>query len=164
MTDLEVRIVRLDAMFIGSVRAIGESPERDAWSRLYDWAAPKGLIHDLENHPVFGFNNPNPSPGRNEYGYEFWIKVEPQTVGAGEVEIKEFPGGLYAVTRCRLVGDPSGPMPVVWKKLWDWLHASDRYAWRKTHELERLLNPLAVESDVILDLYLPVEEKGSRDH
>jgi Methyltransferase domain len=36
---------------------------------------PRGLLKDPEQHPVFGFNNPNPSPDRKQYGYEFWMRV-----------------------------------------------------------------------------------------
>jgi DNA gyrase inhibitor GyrI len=123
------------------------------------WASSKGLLDNPKNHPLFGFNNPNPSPGRAEYGYELWIRVDPGFEDEGQVEMKEFAGGIYAFTQCRLVGDPSGSVVEIWKKLWGWAQASERYKWRRTHELEQLQDPLAAEKDMLLNLYLPVEER-----
>jgi DNA gyrase inhibitor GyrI len=157
MSDLEVRIVKLEPMHVASVRAISGSPERDAWEKLRAWAEPKGLLDNVEKHPVFGFNNPNPSSDRKEYGYEFWIRIDPDTEPGGEIEAKDFAGGLYAVTTCKLLGDPKGNVPEVWMKLWEWVQAS-RYKWRKTHELEKAHNPIVPEEDLVLDLYLPIEE------
>jgi DNA gyrase inhibitor GyrI len=149
-------VVRLEPMTVAAVGALSGRPERDAWEKLRAWAEPRVLLDNIEDHPVFGFNNPNPSSGRREYGYEYWIRVDPDTDAMGEVEIKDFAGGMYAVTRCRLAGDPSGNVMEVWQKLWDWIHSS-AYEWRRTHELEKLLNPKASEDEVVLELYLPIE-------
>ena len=157
MTDLEVRIVRLEPMRVASVRVVSESPEVDAWGKLRSWAQPQGLLGDDENHPIFGFNNPSPTPDSKEYGYELWIKVGPEIQPEGEIEVKDFPGGLYAVTTCRLIEDPSGRSVLeTWKALLQWVMSS-QYNWRKIHELEKLHNPLGSEKDIILDLYLPIE-------
>ncbi len=157
MSNLEVHIVKLDPMRVASVRAISATPERDTWEKMRAWAEPKGLLNDFEKHPIFGFNNPNPSPDRKEYGYEFWIRIDPDTEREGEIEVKNFPGGLYAVTTCKLLGDPKGNVPDVWMKLWEWVQAS-QYEWRKTHELEKQHDPNAREENLVLDLYLPIEE------
>jgi DNA gyrase inhibitor GyrI len=158
MSDLEVHIVRLEPMRVASVRAVSESPEVDAWNKLRSWAEPKGLLRDDENHPIFGFNNPSPTPDSKEYGYEFWIKVGRDIVSEEEIEVKDFPGGLYAVTTCKLTGDPSGRNILeTWRALWEWVKSS-KYKWCQTHELEKLRDPLAPEMDIILDLYLPIEE------
>ena len=154
MSDIEVRLVRLAPMRVASVRAVSESPERGAWEALRAWAGPRGLLDDAQAHPVFGFNNPNPSAGRAEYGYELWIRVAADTAAEEEIEIKDFAGGLYAVTGCRLHGAAS--LPEVWKKLWDWAQSGD-HKWRRTHELEQVRNPQAPEEEMVLDLYLPVE-------
>ena len=108
-------------------------------------------LKDPRQHPVFGFNNPSPSPDRKEYGYEFWIRVGPEVTSGGAVEVKEIAGGRFAVMTHR--GYPS---PQAWKLLWDWVQGSN-YRWRKTHELERNHDPLASEAEVIFDLYLPIE-------
>lgn len=144
-------------MRVASVRAISKTPESDAWEKVRAWAKPKGLLNNIDKHPVFGFNNPNPSPDREEYGYEFWISVGPDIEPEGEIEVKEFPGGLYAVTTCKLHGDPLGSIPEIWMKLWEWCK-SNECRWRATHELEKPQDPLASEEDLILDLFLPIEE------
>ena len=89
MSELEARIVKLDPMRVASVRAVSETPEVDAWSKLREWARPKGFLQDDENHPIFGFNNPNPQPDQKEYGYEFWIKVDSDVESEGEVQVKD---------------------------------------------------------------------------
>jgi predicted transcriptional regulator YdeE len=87
----------------------------------------------------------------SEYGYEFWIKVDPEIEVAGQIQERLFDGGRYAVTTHH-----GPPTPEVWKDLWDWVQASP-YRWRKTHELERPRNPLAPETELVFDLYLPIE-------
>jgi DNA gyrase inhibitor GyrI len=152
MNALNVRIEKLEPMRVASVRVVSEHPETEAWERLKAWAEPRGLLKDPRQHPIFGFNHPNPSPDRKEYGYEFWIRVGPEAASGGAVEVKEIAGGRFAVTTHR--GYPS---PQVWKQLWDWVQSS-RYQWRKTHELERIHDPLASEVEVNFDLYLPIED------
>jgi len=115
---------------------ISTTPENDAWEKMRAWAEPKGLLEDLEKHPIFGFNNPNPSPDRKEYGYEFWIRVEPDVETGGDIKIKEFEGGLYAVT---------------WVK-------SSKYVHGKHQGLEKAHDPNASEEELVLDLYCPIEE------
>src|SRR5574341_504661 len=61
---MKVNIVKLAPMRIASIRALSETPERDAWEKLRAWANPKGLLDDSDKHPVFGFNNPSPSMDR----------------------------------------------------------------------------------------------------
>ncbi len=93
MTELDVRIVELKPMRVASARVVSESPENDAWKILCAWAEPIGLLDDAENHPVFGFNNPQPSPGKKEYGYEFWIQIGPEIEVGGQGGSKRvFPG------------------------------------------------------------------------
>ena len=120
---------------------------------------PKGFLQDDENHPIFGFNNPNPQPDSKEYGYELWMKVGSDVESEGTIEVKDYPGGLFAVTTCKLIEDPSGRNILeTWKALWEWVKAS-KYKWRQVHELEKVHDPMASETDIILDLYLPIEEK-----
>ncbi len=152
MNALNVRIERLEPMRVASVHVVGKHPETEAWEKLKAWAEPQGLLKDPKQHPVFGFNNPNPSPERKEYGYEFWIRVGREAASEGSVGVKEVAGGRFAAMTHR--GYPS---PQVWKQLWDWVRSSG-YRWRKAHELERIQDPLASEAEVIVDLYLPIED------
>ncbi|HVP91335.1 MAG TPA: GyrI-like domain-containing protein [Terriglobales bacterium] len=159
MRDFVVEVKRLEPMRVASVRVVGENPERDAWQRLRAWAESRGIQENLARQPVFGFSNPNPVPFKKEYGYEVWCCVGPEVDGRGEVEVKEVPGGLFAATTCKLRGDPSGlDISEAWLKLWEWVQASP-YKWRTAQELERPLDPHASVEDMVLELWLPVEEK-----
>jgi DNA gyrase inhibitor GyrI len=155
MTELDVRIERLKPMRVAWVQTVSRSPEQDAWQVLSVWAKAAGLLDDPAAHPVFGFNNPAPASGVREYGYEFWIAVDPDAQPPDGIGLKEFPGGLYAVTSCQLCGGLGAPES--WKALLRWVHAS-QYTWRRTtHELECVRNPLAPPRETVLDLYLPLE-------
>ena len=156
MAGLEVRIERLRPMRIAWVRSVGTSPEQDAWRLLSAWAGAAGLLTDPVAHPVFGFNNPAAAPGVPEYGYEFWLAVDADTQPPASIGVKEFDGGLYAITSCQL-----GPaMPEVWKALLRWVHTS-QFRWRRTtHELERLVNPMAPPDAMTVELCLPIEEEA----
>ena len=98
----------------------------------------------------------NPTQDLEEYGYELWIRIDPDTELGGEIVTKDFPGGLYAVARCSLYGDPRGNVLEIWKQLWDWVQSS-KYSWRNTHELEKPVDARVPERDLVLDLYLPIE-------
>ena len=157
MNHNEVRIVRLEPMRLASVWGFGPSPETEAWAKLEAWAKPKGLYGDLENHPIFGFNNPNPTAGSPNYGYELWIKVDPETKPEGDVRILDFAGGLYAVKRCEV---PKGQYEVIgetWKELVTWREDS-KYK-HATHQwLEKSVPNDLPNIEFILDLYLPITE------
>jgi DNA gyrase inhibitor GyrI len=150
-------------MTVASAHAISESPERDAWKKMEAWAGPLGLLADVEAHPVFGFDNPHPSPGSREYGYEFWIAVTPDTeVGEG-IQLKHFSGGAYAVTSCRLEEEINSEFfqregfLESWKKLFDW--AEENQIKSGSHQaLEKPQEPRAPDEELVLDLYLPIEE------
>ena len=157
MSDLEVRIVQLQPMRVASFLGFGESPETLAWDKLLAWAKPKGLLEDLETHRLFGFNNPNPSPGSPNYGYEVWIVVGPELEPDQEVEIKDFEGGFYAVTRCVV---PKGKFEVIgatWKELNAWREDS-KYNCGHAQWLEESI-PLDIpDTEFVLDLYIPIAE------
>jgi len=73
----------------------------------------------------------------------------------GEVKIRDFPGGLYAVTRIKDLNQ----IGRVWKELAVWQEDS-KYK-RGNHQwLEELLSPLDLThiEDLIFDLYLPIAE------
>jgi DNA gyrase inhibitor GyrI len=156
MNELQVRIVHLEPMRVASVHGYGPSPEGVAWSKLFAWAKPKGLLDDYKERRIFGFNNPNPSPGSPNYGYEFWITVGPELEPEGEVHIQDFRGGLYAVTRCQGV-ENIGP---TWQKLVEWL-AHSKYEHARHQWLEEHIGPAIEHEDpskLTLDLYAPIAE------
>lgn len=163
MKEFKVSIVRLEPMRVASVRVISETPEKDAWAKMRAWAEPRGLLEDIEKHPVFGFNNPNPSPDRKEYGYEFWIRIGPDIEPEGEIKMKEFEGGLYAVTTCNLKEEIESEFfqkegyLESWKKIVDWVESS-KYSFGKHQCLEKAHDPDASDEKLILDLYCSIEQ------
>jgi DNA gyrase inhibitor GyrI len=157
MSDLNVRVVTLEPMRVASAHAYGPSPEGPAWDKLIAWAGAKGLLEDPAVHRIFGFNNPNPSPGTPNYGYEFWIQVGPEVEGEGEITIKEFAGGLYAVSRCECLARIGQD----WQALAAWAQESP-YTHGKHQWLEKHISPAPSlpqsESELVLDLYLPIAQ------
>ena len=154
MSELKVRIVRLEPMRVASAHGFGQSPEQEAWNKILAFAEAKGLLEEPEAHRFFGFNNPDPSPGSPNYGYDQWITACPDVEPEGEVQIIEFSGGLYAVTRCKGLSN----IGQVWKQLVTWCEDSHH---KKAHHqwLEELLTPPDVPlEDYVFELYLPVAE------
>ncbi len=157
MSDLDVRIVKLGPMRVASFLGFGPSPEELAWKKLFAWAKPRGLLDDREAHRLFGFDNPHPSPGSPNYGYEVWIVIDPDTEPGGEAKIKDIPGGLYAVTRCVV---PKGRFDVIgstWKKLVLWVEDS-HYKCGGQQCLEESLPLQLPDTEFVLDLYEPIAE------
>ena len=154
MTDLEVRIVRLGPMRVASAHGFGEQPEEIAWKKIMAWAEEKEFLDKLENHRFFGFNNPNPSPGSPNYGYEQWMTVEPDVEPLGDVEIKDFPGGRFAVLRCgglASIGED-------WGRLAAWLEASPYTADNRPCLEELLTSPVLPHTEWMFDLYVAITE------
>lgn len=156
MRDLRVRIIRLEPMRVASVHAFGESPEHAAWDRLLGWARPRGLLDEPGDLRIFGFNNPDPSPGSQNYGYEFWIAVGPEVQSDDVAEVKDFDGGLYAVTRCKSVDT----ITETWHRLATWLensqHEFGEHQWLEGH-VSPVFTPQSDE-ELVLDLYAPIAE------
>jgi DNA-binding transcriptional ArsR family regulator/DNA gyrase inhibitor GyrI len=161
MKEFNVKVVTLEPMRVASSQVISESPEKDAWEKMRTWAEPIGLLQDLDEHPVYGFNNPNPSPGQTEYGYEFWIKVGPDITAGKEIEIKEVDGGLYAVTTCNLKQEleseffKKNGVLESWHKIVEWVESSE-YTMGGHQCLEKAHNPDTSVDEMILDLYCPI--------
>jgi DNA gyrase inhibitor GyrI len=152
MSKLEVRIVTLEALRCAGASGFGPEPESIAWETLLKWAEPIGLLS--RPHRFFGYNNPDPSPGSPNYGYDQWITVDATIQPVEPIKIKEFSGGLYAVTRC--VGVQN--IPTTWKQLVVWCEDSP---YRTAHHqwLEECLTPPDTNMDKLeFDLYLPIAE------
>ena len=152
MSELEVRIVELEPMQVAAVLGYGESPELEAWSKIKAWGEPRGVFRGSKIPRNFGFNNPNPSPGSPNYGYEIWIPVDSGVEGEGDVKIKDFTGGLYAVTRFKGISN----IGEMWKKLVEWCEESE-YNIAHHQCLEELHTSPDVEpEEFVFDLYLGI--------
>ena len=157
MSDLDVRIVKLPPMRVACVHGFGEGPEEQAFEKMTIWAEAHNLLG--KPYRVFGYNNPDPSPGSPNYGYDVWMTVDEAVQVEGDVRIIEFPGGLYAVA-CVEVKNPWEDIPGTWQKLVKWREAS-KYHQGQHQWLEEHIGPLD-EMDATkpftLDLHLPIVE------
>lgn len=148
MAELDVRIVELPPMRVACGHGFGPHPEDIATEKIAAFVAEKGLI----DYQQFGFNNPNPSPGSPNYGYDIWVTVGPEVQGTEDVRIKMLEGGLYAVTRFKGLQN----IGAVWQALVNW---RDESPYQVAHHqwLECLLPPRNVPiEDFVFDLYLPI--------
>ena len=156
MDEIEVRICTLEPMRIASFHAFGPSPELDAAAKLVAWAKPKGYLDTPGKHRIFGFNNPNPSVGSPNYGYEFWIQIEPDAEIEEDARVKEFEGGLYAITCCHGIDT----ITETWMKLAEWVESNSKYRFGTEEMLEEHVGPFPfdVSENFSLDLYCSIRE------
>ncbi|MDT8307443.1 MAG: GyrI-like domain-containing protein [Anaerolineae bacterium] len=155
-----VRLVDLPPLRVASFHAYGASPERVVLAQMQAWAERHGYLDDGQQHRIFGFDNPIPSPGSPNYGYEVWFEVAPEQAGDGDETVtwKEMPGGRYAVLRCEALPDGSN-IPAAWEALARWLEESHYHYPPQRQCLEEHLGHLALKpGHFVLDLYLPIEE------
>lgn len=156
METLNVTIIRLEPMLLASAYGFGSSPEDMAHQKMVAFLQDRGLLdgYGSDERPHYGFNNPSPSVGSPNYGYEIWVPVAKGTEPQGDIRLHFFPGGLYAVTRftgLEQIGE-------VWQKLVAWRDQSG-YKTGYHQWLERLLNPMEKDySRYTFDLYLPILE------
>ncbi len=152
MSELQVRIVDLEPLHCAGASGFGPEPEGLAWEALLKWAQANGLLQ--QPHRFFGYNNPNPSPGSPNYGYDQWITAESAVPVIAPIKIRDFPGGRYAVARC--VGVQN--IPVTWQQLVAWRETSP-YRMGQHQWFEELLSPPNEEWDKAqFDLYMPIAE------
>ncbi|NLS80019.1 MAG: GyrI-like domain-containing protein [Chloroflexi bacterium] len=154
MSDLEVRIVKLEPIKAARFHAFSRTPEHDAWAKMQAWAEPKGWLEAPRARRIFGFNNPNPSPGSPNYGYEFWVTLLPGDQPEEGVQVIEFAGGTYAVTRCAECGPEGQGIPKAWQRLVAWQerskHRHARHQWLEEHISG------SADADMVLNLYMPI--------
>lgn len=149
---MDVNIEQIPPLRVASVLGRGPQPEDAAWRELDAWAGPRGLLGDLTAHPIYGFNNPSPTAGNPEYGYELWIAVEPGTSSGPEVVLKDFAGGLYAVGKWYWTDTPDEDIPAAWSRMNAWL-ADSPYRMGEHQWLERSFEDAKGKG---LELCLPI--------
>jgi len=158
MSQIEVKIVKLEPMRVASALGFGKEPESIAWIKILAYATARGLNPDDPEHRFFGFNNPDPSLGSDNYGYEQWMTIGPDISGNEEIAIKEIPEGLYAVTRFKGLEN----IGKTWQALVHWFEDS-KYKrpsnWAQCLE-EFILSPIGPipPEEMVFDLYLPISE------
>ena len=156
MTRTDVRIVDLPPMRVASALGYGKEPEDQAFSLLLPFAKSIGLEPGDPDYRTFGFNNPNPSPGSPNYGYEVWLPVGPDVEAVDPITIKDVPSAKYAVTRFTGLSNIGS----VWRQLVAWFEDSPYTRppnWCTC--LEEVINPEETEPEKwTFDLYLPIAE------
>jgi DNA gyrase inhibitor GyrI len=153
MEKLEVRIIDLKPFTFISSYGFGPSPEAIAHTKIVEFLKANHLLDGYgDKYRHFGFNNPNPSHGSPNYGYEIWVEVDEAVMPDGDLRKGKFEGGLYAVTRLtgvENIGD-------VWHQLVAWRENS-KYRHGRHQWLENLFNPLEPDpSKLVFDIYLPI--------
>jgi DNA gyrase inhibitor GyrI len=156
MTLKDVRIVDLPPMRVASALGYGEHPEDQAASMITRFARKIGLEPGRPGYRTFGFNNPNPSPGSPNYGYEIWLVVGPQVQPEEPITLKDVPGEKYAVTQftgLSKIGE-------TWRALVAWFEDSPYTRppnWCRC--LEEVVNPAETDPEKwTFNLYLPIAE------
>ena len=156
MTD-EIRIVTLPPMQVACINGFGDSPEIQAFNKMFAWAQAHQLL--AGSYRLFGYNNPDPTPGSPNYGYDVWLTVADAVQADGEARIINFPGGLYAVLRVE-VKNAWDDIPAAWQKLVRWMESS-KYHHGRHQWLEEHISPLETVSGdqpFTLELHLPITE------
>ena len=157
MNELDVRIVSLPPMRVACINGFGAEPEGMAFGKMKVWAEGHNLLE--KPHRLFGYNNPDPSPGSPNYGYDVWMSVDDSVQAEGEARLIDFPGGLYAVTRID-VKEPGNEIPATWQKLVKWMENSKyhhgRHQWLEEHI--GALGDMGSDQPFTLDLHLPIAE------
>jgi AraC family transcriptional regulator len=154
MSELEVRILKLEPMRMLSSYGFGPEPEMIAWEKLKNFMRENNL-HQGDKFPAtYGFNNPNPCKGSPNYGYEIWLPVDKSVGPGGDLRIVDFNGGLYAVTRFKNLNK----IGQVWGELVQWREGS-KYKHGNHQWLEHLLDGAdGPPEEFVFDLYLPIVE------
>lgn len=93
MHTLQVQIERLAPMRVATVAVTSASPEHDAINTLINWARPQGLLDG--DYRFFGYDNCQDYPN---HCYTAWLTVGNDVMPSGNIEVKQFPGGTFAVT------------------------------------------------------------------
>ena len=144
----------MEPMRVASAHGFGTNPEEQAWDKILAFGKAKGI--EPKDARFFGFNNPNPSPGSPNYGYEQWMTVGPDVKAEGEITIKEIPARQYAVARC----EGLSTIGKVWRQLVLWFEDSPYKKpphWSECLEELHTL-PGVPPEDFVFDLYLPIAE------
>lgn len=153
MSEFDVKIIKLQPMRMMSAYGYGSEPENIAWEKIRTFAQNNCIDLTDDAITTYGFNNPNPSKGSPNYGYEIWLPVGQNVNPEGDLRILDFPGGLYAVTKFKgleNIGD-------AWSKLAIWAEGS-KYKLAHHQCLEELLTFELPPDEFIFNLYLPITE------
>ena len=147
----EIKVLReLGSMRVAYYRHISAGPEVEAFAVMRDWATRVGLVADSVKTRYLGFNNPNPTPGCAEYGYEVWVTIDEDFA----VDAKTVPGGKYAVMTVN--AEDGDAIVRAWQRMVAWLKVSPYQLGRHQWLEEHLDFGDEQGHDMRLDLYMPI--------
>ena len=152
MADEGVRLVELAPMRVAAAAAFGPEPESVAWEQLMTWAQAVNVLDGTGR--FFGFNNPHPIPGSANYGYEQWMTVSSDVEPFGDVELKEFAGGRFAVLRC----EGLSTIGADWGRLIGWVEAGPHHLDDRQCLEELLASPVLPQDEWFFDLYAAITD------
>ena len=160
----EVRLIRLPKMTFACARAVSKTPEDDCWKIMNKFIEDNDILNQ-SGFRHFGFNDPDPQVGKDEYGYQMWVVINKDMDVPEPLWKIEFDGGLYAglVTTMDVIGER-------WKKLWQWSLNNEEYEvdWNPSNYricLEECMDYLTFNDPSIpfekkqLDLLTPIKKK-----
>jgi len=149
----DIRIIRLRPMRVAYYVAVSEQPEDDAWTVMMKWVRANKL-DDLFTTRFLGFNNPNPTPDSDVYGYEVWTTVIDDIQGNDCIGIKVFEGGLYAVANTNMYD-----IVQAWQQLYNQIENNEEYEIGDHPLLEEhiIVTESSWGSNMQVDLYCPIK-------
>ena len=153
MSEIKVKVVTLEPTRVISAYGFGAEPEGIAWEKLNAFAQKNGLDLADKSITTFGFNNPNPSAGSPNYGYEIWLPVAEDVTPDGDLRLLDFSGGLYAVTTFKGLEN----IGAIWGKLVKWREGS-KYKPAHHQWLEELISSESSPEEFMFNIYLPIAE------
>jgi len=150
------RTIELDPARVVSALGYGKSPEEQAWGLINRYAETHGLQLWDGTHRFFGFNNPDPTPGSPNYGYEQWITAPGDSDPGEPLEVKQFAGGRYATLHLRGLA----AIGTAWQQLVAWVEDQGYQIAPSEHAcLEELRTSLdRPEEEWEFDLYLGITD------
>ena len=153
MKQKNIEIITLPPFKAVSFYGFGENPEDIAYQAVSQWLTKHNLYAE-NKFRSFGFNNPDPSQGSPNYGYEAWIVPTEDFSADTENKIIEYQGGLYATIYCPSL-DVIGQR---WQELVNWRESSGYY--HASHQwLEELHTPWEkTKTNLDFTLYLPIKK------
>lgn len=146
-----IRVRDLPPTRVAFYRATSLHPEREAFEVLLAWAKSQGLLDSPYRYRIFGFDDPCPVKDGDVYTYEVWLPVEDGVKASGDIGIKDFDGGTYAVLQTDLVHIGEN-----WRRMSRWLHSSNIQLGPHQCLEETLSPPETPEEELRLDLYMPI--------
>lgn len=117
----DVRIIHIPPSTVAASHFNGENPELNAGNQLKQFIIDSGLYQLKPDSRVFGFNHPNPSPDRPEYGYELWVTIPDDMEVPAPLHKKSFKGGLYAAHMIQMGNFHE------WEWLCKWVENNEKY-------------------------------------